>query len=82
MFTANNDSVPASFDSTCLSAFNKSYSLLFSSFSENSFTLQKKVILTSIDFSKMFTKLKKKKNLQMLNTLYKNSLSSELQMIL
>lgn len=81
MFTANNDSVPASFDSTCLSAFNKSYSLLFSSFSENSFTLRKKVILTSIDFSKMFTKLKKK-NLQMLNTLYKNSLSSELQMIL
>lgn len=77
MFPANNDSVPASFDSTCLSAFNKSYSLLFSSFSENSFTLRKKVILTSTDFSKMFTKLKtkNKKHLQ-------NSLSSELQMIL
>lgn len=78
MFPANNDSVPASFDSTCLSAFNKSYSLLFSSFSENSFTLRKKVILTSTDFSKMFTKLKKKNN----NKHLQNSLSSELQMIL
>lgn len=77
MFPANNDSVPASFDSTCLSAFNKSYSLLFSSFSENSFTLRKKVILTSTDFSKMFTKLKKKKTKHL-----QNSLSSELQMIL
>lgn len=77
MFPANNDSVPASFDSTCLSAFNKSYSLLFSSFSENSFTLRKKVILTSTDFSKMFTKLKKKKKQHL-----QNSLSSELQMIL
>lgn len=78
MFPANNDSVPASFDSTCLSAFNKSYSLLFSSFSENSFTLRKKVILTSTDFSKMFTKLKKKQKTKHLQ----NSLSSELQMIL
>lgn len=77
MFPANNDSVPASFDSTCLSAFNKSYSLLFSSFSENSFTLRKKVILTSTDFSKMFTKFKKKKKKHL-----QNSLSSELQMIL